>query len=150
MQPCSQPLYGLIERSKPTSGDWLRVMIFLAVSMPSTVWNGAFSHSSGSPPQPSSVLTRSGLSNRPLGRLVTAPRPLSGTSRMTSTSVLITSLDMQPKIGCIQELIGILRSEAFAQHFEDVARLHPLDQILQHRLHFAALGFGEAAPLAQR
>src|SRR5918998_3011436 len=37
MQPCSQPRYALIERSKPTSGELLRVRIDLGCSMVTVV-----------------------------------------------------------------------------------------------------------------
>src|SRR5665213_692940 len=75
MQPCSQPRYGLIERSKPMSGELLRAMIVRVASMLSRVCSGAGSGSAE--PQPSSNATRSSLSKRPEA-LVTAPRPLRG------------------------------------------------------------------------
>src|SRR5207253_1610692 len=40
MQPCSQPRYGLIERSKPISGESLRAMIVRVASTLSIVADG--------------------------------------------------------------------------------------------------------------
>src|SRR5439155_26045137 len=75
MQPCSQPRYGLIERSKPISGESLRAMIVRVVSTDNVV--GSRAGSASEDPQPSSNGTRFSLSKRPLS-LVPAPRPLRG------------------------------------------------------------------------
>src|SRR5918911_1528546 len=75
MQPCSQPRYGLIERSKPISGESLRAMIVRVVSTDRIVGNRIGSASDE--PQPSSNGTRFSLSKRPLS-LLPAPRPLRG------------------------------------------------------------------------
>src|SRR5438067_11838137 len=75
MQPCSQPRYGLIERSKPMSGESLRAMIVRVASTASVVASRA--GSSSEEPQPSSNGTRFSVSKRPLS-LVPAPRPLRG------------------------------------------------------------------------
>src|SRR5206468_1148476 len=75
MQPCSQPRYGLIERSKPMSGESLRAMIVRVASTASVVSSRA--GSSSEEPQPSSNGTRFSVSKRPLS-LVPAPRPLRG------------------------------------------------------------------------
>lgn len=72
MQPCSQPRYGLIEAENPTSGLSLRVMITFAFSGETVVVSWAGASSSGV--QPSSKLSRSWLSKRPLA-LERAPRP---------------------------------------------------------------------------
>src|SRR5215471_9062400 len=73
MQPCSQPRYGLIERSKPISGESLRAMIVRVESTLSVVVNGA--GFSSAVPQPSSNAMRFSASKRPLS-LLAAPRPL--------------------------------------------------------------------------
>jgi hypothetical protein len=56
MQPCSQPRYGLIERSNEMSGESLRVMILRVASTVTVVLNGGGSSSSAC--QPSSKVTR--------------------------------------------------------------------------------------------
>src|SRR5215210_1720713 len=71
MQPCSQPRYGLIERSKEISGESLRVMIFRVESSVTSVLNGG---SSSKLCQPSSKAMRAIGSKRPEA-LDTAPRP---------------------------------------------------------------------------
>src|SRR5205807_2351474 len=71
MQPCSQPRYGLIERSKPMSGESLRAMIVRVASTLRVVRSGI--GSSSAVPQPSSNATRFSSSNRPL-LLLAAPR----------------------------------------------------------------------------
>src|SRR6266436_6859487 len=81
MQPCSQPRYGLIERSNGMSGDVLRVMTLRAVSIATSVLNGG---SSSIDCQPSSNATRTRGSNLPEA-FVRAPRPR---RRAESTSVL--------------------------------------------------------------
>src|SRR6266481_1778384 len=81
MQPCSQPRYGLIERSNGMSGDVLRVMTLRAVSIATSVLNGG---SSSIDRQPSSNATRTRGSNLPEA-FVRAPRPR---RRAESTSVL--------------------------------------------------------------
>src|SRR3954471_9414409 len=75
MQLCSQPRYGLIERSKPISGESLRAMIVRVESTVNVVVNGI--GSSSDVPQPSSNATRRSASKRPLS-LLAAPRPLRG------------------------------------------------------------------------
>src|SRR5437762_1841678 len=63
MQPCSHPLYGLIELSKPTSGESLCEMIERARSIVTCVCSGRSSFSSGV--QPSSNTSRATVSKRP-------------------------------------------------------------------------------------
>src|SRR5207253_10708687 len=70
-QPCSQPRYGLIERSKPISGESLRVITLRAVSSATVVLNGG---NSSRLCQPSSNASRASASKRPLA-LDCAPRP---------------------------------------------------------------------------
>src|SRR5216683_1797639 len=71
MQPCSQPRYGLIERSKPISGESLRAMIVRVASTLRTVGTrpGPLSSSPSTVPQPSSKATRRSLSKRPVSLL---------------------------------------------------------------------------------
>src|SRR6201982_1998909 len=87
MQPCSQPRYGLIERSKPISGESLRAMIVRVESTVNVVVNGA--SSSSAVPQPSSKDTRFSASKRPLS-LLAAPRPLRG--------LVVAGISMPPTI----------------------------------------------------
>jgi hypothetical protein len=79
MQPCSQPRYGLIERSKPISGESLRAMIVRVASTDNVVATRSGSASSPEP-QPSSKTTRFSCSKRPVS-LLAAPRPLRGLRR---------------------------------------------------------------------
>src|SRR3954470_23447500 len=71
MQPCSQPRYGLIERSKPTSGESLCETMERARSMATSVLSSVCGRSSGV--QPSSKVSRATLSKRPC-RKDRAPR----------------------------------------------------------------------------
>src|SRR5437763_15044635 len=71
MQPCSQPRYGLIERSKEISGELLRVMILRVESRLTLVLNGG---NSSKFCQPSSNAMRARGSYRP-DALDCAPRP---------------------------------------------------------------------------
>src|ERR1043166_3614853 len=71
MQPCSQPRYGLIERSKLMSGDSLRVMTLRLASTLTLVANGGRSSSDC---QPSSKAMRATGSERP-GAFDRAARP---------------------------------------------------------------------------
>src|SRR3990167_2600998 len=73
MQPCSQPRYGLMDRSNGKSGEVLRVMMVLAVSIRTSVpWVGGTSWY-----QPSSSATLTVGAKR-LCRLVAVPRPRGG------------------------------------------------------------------------
>src|SRR3712207_5651714 len=81
MQPCSQPRYGLMERSKPMSGLLLKAMALRAPSFSRVVGRGGRSARSASDPQPSSKASRAVASNR-TGGVDTAPRPLPGPGRM--------------------------------------------------------------------
>src|SRR3954447_23437108 len=74
MQPCSQPRYGLIERSKPISGESLRAMI-VRVASPAALVATRSGCASSPEPQPSSKAPRFSSSKRPLS-LLAAPRPL--------------------------------------------------------------------------
>src|SRR5436190_2051369 len=71
MQPCSQPRYGLIERSNEMSGESLRVMILRVASAVTVVLNGG---SCSRPCQPSSKATRATGSYRPEA-FEAVPRP---------------------------------------------------------------------------
>jgi hypothetical protein len=73
--PCSHPRYGLIETSKPTSGESLRVRMLFACSAVTVVWSGGSSFASSSPLQPSSTTSTRRDSKRPSGFEI-APRPL--------------------------------------------------------------------------
>src|SRR5688572_23875776 len=84
MQPCSQPRYGLILNSKPTSGLLFRAMIFFVVSRKTMVGGGG---SSGSYASMSG--TYSIGSNR-LAGFSAAPRPLIVT-RLGASIVLLTA-----------------------------------------------------------
>src|SRR5246127_5391700 len=75
MQPCSQPRYGLIERSKPMFGESLRAVIVRVESTVKVEVKGP--SSSSAVPQPSSNARRLSASKRPLS-LLAAPRPLRG------------------------------------------------------------------------
>ena len=77
MQPCSQPLYGLMDRSKSTSGLVLRAMIVRACSGVRVVRRGAASTSS--PVQPSSKASTVSGSNRPV-EFYRAPRPFAASA----------------------------------------------------------------------
>src|SRR5215813_14207640 len=99
MQPCSQPRYGLIERSKPISGESLRAMIVRVASTDSLVPTRSGCASSPEP-QPSSKATRLSCSKRPLS-LLAAPRPLRG--------LTMTGISMRPiwhAMGTFQERIS--------------------------------------------
>src|SRR3990167_9803786 len=75
MQPCSQPRYGLMDRSNGKSGEVLRVMMVLAVSIRTSVpWVGGTSWY-----QPSSSATLTVGAKR-LCRLVAVPRPRGGSA----------------------------------------------------------------------
>src|SRR5512145_2389876 len=63
MHPCSQPRYGLIDRSKPTSGESLCETIDRARSIVTSVLSSLAGFSSGV--QPSSKASRATLSKRP-------------------------------------------------------------------------------------
>src|ERR1041384_8001899 len=63
MQPCSQPRYGLIERSNPTSGESLCETMVRARSMVTSVFNSLAGGSSAV--QPSSNGSRAAVSKRP-------------------------------------------------------------------------------------
>src|ERR1043165_7809160 len=63
MQPCSQPRYGLIERSNPTSGESLCEAMVRARSMVTSVFNSLAGGSSAV--QPSSNGSRAAVSKRP-------------------------------------------------------------------------------------
>src|SRR5262249_23855210 len=85
MQPCSQPRYGLIERSNGISGEVLRVMTLRAVSIATSVLNGG---SSSIDSQPSSNVTAICGSKLPEA-FVSAQRPRPGaasTPAFTPTS----------------------------------------------------------------
>src|SRR5688500_10249205 len=76
MQPCSQPRYGLIDRSKPMSGDVLREMMVLGCSIVTVVRSGGASPSmSSAASSQSPSRTRSADPVRVGRRLVGAPRP---------------------------------------------------------------------------
>src|SRR5918993_4391096 len=82
MQPCSQPRYALIDRSKPTSGELLRVRIDLGCSMVTVV------RRFGTPSSASTVSSQSPSAARSLRLkrvgvvLRVAPRP-----RIDSTGI---------------------------------------------------------------
>src|SRR5215470_12051297 len=71
MQPCSQPRYGLIERSKEISGESLWAMILRVLSMVTVVLNGG---NSSELSQPSSNAIFANGSKRP-DAFDCAPRP---------------------------------------------------------------------------
>src|SRR5262249_14651189 len=71
MQPCSQPRYGLIERSKEISGESLWAMILRVLSMVTVVLNGG---NSSELCQPSSNAILANGSKRP-DAFDCAPRP---------------------------------------------------------------------------
>src|SRR5262245_49141913 len=72
MHPCSQPRYGLTERSNPMSGESLRVMTDRATSILTVVANGG----SGSSSVGASISAVRCTDSKRCGALETAPRPL--------------------------------------------------------------------------
>src|SRR5690554_5935634 len=82
MQPCSQPLYGLIERSKGMSGDWLRVISRRVASGYSSVATSTPESTPAAGPPGASAVSQPSLSaslwvgRYRLARLLFAPRPL--------------------------------------------------------------------------
>src|SRR6202012_5339354 len=90
MQPCSHPLYGLIDWLKEMSGELLRVMMVRELSRRISVFSEGSSLSSVSS-QPSSTRTRVCFSKRPEA-FETAPRPLRRRgSAVISRTVVIQS-----------------------------------------------------------
>src|SRR3982751_5882189 len=75
MQPCSHPRYALMERSKPTSGELLRVRIERGCSMVTVVRRFGTPSSASTWSSHSPSATRSWRLKRVGVRLRVAPRP---------------------------------------------------------------------------
>src|SRR5512141_2495924 len=101
MQPCSHPRYGLIERSKPISGESVRVMMERAVSSVTVVASGGSSSSSSG--RCSASGARCTDSNR-CARLETAPRPLRASAAGTDPATTGSSLGIR-SIGSSEEVL---------------------------------------------
>src|SRR5918993_3464730 len=84
MQPCSQPRYALIDRSKPTSGELLRVRIDLGCSMVTVVRRFGTPSSASTVSSQSPSIARSFRLKRVGVVLRVAPRP-----RIDSTGIPI-------------------------------------------------------------
>src|SRR5690606_40100379 len=86
-QPCSQPRYGFTERSKPTSGELLRLITVRARSSVTEVaGRGASAMSAYTDSQPSSVPVVTSDWNLPATREA-APRPLIGAWGLRASSM---------------------------------------------------------------
>src|SRR3954464_2628078 len=100
MQPCSQPRYGLIDRSKPMSGDVLRLMIVFGFSTVTVVRSGggpSSSASRASSQSPSASL--SGRLKRVGVRFSGAPRPERASGRFIPWIYAVNKNVSRTKIG---------------------------------------------------
>ena len=121
MQPWLHPRYGLIERSKPTSGLWLRAMIVRDFIGCSSVFSWPGSSSS---PQPSSNASLVLDSKRPV-RLDFAPRPRGAGPSFAASAMSATMRQQSEHNKNMFDMVKLRQSVAARFGFGSTFGKHP-------------------------